>query len=108
MQILPPEPGQSMQRVRVAMTGLAAVTLLIGVAGVIFSAVDRETPVEAIGAASSDRVANMAAGANTLAIDTAIIEEPLAEIGVAPSKSGGETVNVTVAEQPPAVPAEPR
>ncbi len=87
------DPTQTMQRVRVAMTGLALVVLLIGIAGAIFSAVDREVPVVAAGAPNSDVVANMTALNQ--------VEEPLAELGVAPSKS--EPVNVVVEQQPPAV-----
>ncbi len=69
-----------MQRVRVAMTGLAAVLLLIGVASALFNYESKETPVTAIGAAQPNTVANMT--------DTAIgnmSDEPLAELGVAPS-----------------------
>jgi hypothetical protein len=87
-----------MQRVRVALTGLAAVVLLIGIAGAIFSAVDRRAPVEAVGAPKPEVVANLTA---TPEIKPVIIDEPLAELGVAPSKSAGDLVNVTVAEQPP-------
>lgn len=77
------------------MTGLALVVLLIGIAGAIFSAVDREAPVDAAGAANSAVVADITALNQS--------EEPLAELGVAPSKSGGEPVNVLAEQQPPAI-----
>ena len=69
-----------MQRIRVAMTGLAAVVLLIGVASAVFNYASDEPPVTAIGAAKPDVVANMTAPpiANTTT------NEPLAELGVAP------------------------
>jgi hypothetical protein len=101
MQTPPTEPEQTRQRVKVAMTGLAGVLLLIGIAGVVFSAVDTEAPVEAIGTSNTDRVANLTAIDRAGAPEQAAVDEPLAELGVAPSKSAGEPVNVTVAEQPP-------
>lgn len=91
-----------MQRLRVALTGLAAVVLLIGIAGAIFSAVDRNAPVEAAGAARPEVVANLTgAPPPSPAAEAAVVDEPLAELGVAPSKSVAEPVNVTVVEQPP-------
>ncbi|MEZ0497464.1 hypothetical protein [Sphingomonas sp. IW22] len=90
-----------MQRLKVALTGLAAVVLLIGIAGAIFSAVDRNAPVEAAGAARPEVVANLTGGAGVPTEEAAIVDEPLAELGVAPSKSAGDPVNVTVTEQPP-------
>lgn len=89
-----------MQRLRVALTGLVAVVLLIGVASVILSAVDRRAPADAGSAVNPDTVANLSDSAAPLA-EAAVVEEPLAELGLAPSKQGGDTVNVTVAEQPP-------
>lgn len=59
------------------MVGLAAVILLIGLASAIFSAANRERPI-VVGAANAAAVklaANVADPAN----------EPLAELGVAPS-----------------------
>jgi hypothetical protein len=90
-----------MQRLRVALTGLAAVVLLIGIAGAIFSAVDRDAPVEAAGAARPEVVANLTGAPPSPAAEAAVVDEPLAELGVAPSKSAAEPVNVTVVEQPP-------
>lgn len=73
---------QARQRLRVGMIGLAAVVLLIGLASAIFSTVNRERPVVAVGAAKPDVVANMAApGAMPSPAST---NEPLAELGVTP------------------------
>lgn len=81
---------QSRQRVRVGMVGLAAVILLIGVASAIFSTVDRERPVAAAGAARPDVVANMSAPAAGPAVQPT--NEPLAELGVAPSTANTAAV----------------
>ena len=76
----PPDSGQSMQRVRVGMTGLASVLILIGLASAVFSS-------------TSDDAANTAAGrpeavANMMLANEASAEEPLAELGVAPTVNG--------------------
>lgn len=76
------ESIQSIQRVKVGMTGLAFVMLLIGLASAIFSSASKETPVSLAGAGKSDVVANLA-DANASAADA--VKEPLAELGVAPS-----------------------
>ncbi|MBX9882250.1 MAG: hypothetical protein K2X73_09785 [Sphingomonas sp.] len=80
------EPAQAIQRVKVGMTGLAFVLLLIGLASAIFSAVNRERPVAAIGAAKPDVVANLT-NANITDPLASAQKEPLAELGVAPSTS---------------------
>lgn len=72
---------QTMQRVRVGMTGLASVALLIALASAIFSSVSDEAPVRADGAPKPDVVANLTA-ANQAATEAS--NEPLAELGVAP------------------------
>ncbi len=75
-----------MQRVRVGMTGLAMVLVLIGLASVIFSSANRDDPVAAVGAPNASVVANMTGEpANTVAEQAK--DEPLAELGVAPSTS---------------------
>lgn len=79
MTSLPTDPKQSMQRVRVGLTGLATVLLLIGVASAIFSSADREVPVLADGASKPDVVANMTDGNTSAGKD-----EPIAELGIAP------------------------
>ena len=76
-------PERSRQRVRVGMLGLATVVLLIGLASAIFSAVNRERPVTAAGAAKPEVVANMTLP-GTLP-STGATNEPLAELGVTPS-----------------------
>ncbi|RZL99667.1 MAG: hypothetical protein EOP68_23905, partial [Sphingomonas sp.] len=71
-----------MQRAKVGMIGLAAVVLLIGLAGAIIGSATRERPVQAAGAARVDVVANMAVSNSVEADRTG---EPLAQMGVAPS-----------------------
>lgn len=66
------------------MIGLAAVLLLIGLAAAIFSTASKERPFSVIGGAHPDVVANMAAGNNAVPAGAAT-NEPLAELGVAPS-----------------------
>lgn len=72
-----------MQRVRVGLTGLATVLLLIGVAGWIFSAANKEDPVVADGGAKPEAVANMTDG---VIVNEAVLgkDEPIAELGIAP------------------------
>lgn len=74
---------QATQRIKVGMIGLAAVLLLIGLASAIFSTVNTERPVVAIGASRSDVVANLVAENDTAPSTGA--NEPLAELGVAPA-----------------------
>lgn len=80
-----------MQRVRVGMTGLAMVLVLIGLGSALFTAANRDEPISAIGASNADVVANMTEGGNVTIVTSK--EEPLAELGVAPSTSSTETVN---------------
>ena len=70
-----------MQRVKVGLIGLAIVVLLIGLASVIIGSATRERPVTVVGAPQADVVANMGLG-NSAAAPS---DEPLAELGVAPS-----------------------
>jgi cobalamin synthase len=77
------DPAQAMQRVRVGMTGLAAVILLMVLSFVIFSSANREAPVVAAGASNAAVVANLT-GVDNIAADRTP-DEPLAELGVAPS-----------------------
>lgn len=65
------------------MVGLAAVILLIGLASAIFSAANRERPA----ASNASSVAAVKLAANTA--DPA--NEPLAELGVAPSADVNST-----------------
>jgi len=76
------DSAQAIQRVRVGMTGLAMVIVLIGLASVVFTSANRERPVTAVGASNVTVVADIADSGNT---SEARNNEPLAEIGVAPS-----------------------
>ena len=69
-----------MQRVRVAMTGLASVVVFIGLASMAYNYESKEAAVTAIGAAKPETVANM----TNMALSN-VSDEPLAELGVAPS-----------------------
>jgi cysteine synthase len=83
---------QAMQRVRVGMTGLAMVLVLIGLASAIFSSANRDDPVVAIGAPNASVVANMTSEPSNTAAEKGN-DEPLAELGVAPSTSSTEKVD---------------
>ncbi|MBX9795270.1 hypothetical protein [Sphingomonas sp.] len=75
-----------MQRIRVALTGLAFVLLLIGLASAIFSSASRERPVATTPAPKAEIAARAADSANSqMMVPTN--KEPLAELGVAPSAS---------------------
>lgn len=80
--------SQTMQRVKVGMSGLAAVVLLIGLASAVFSAASRERPVEVPGAAKIDPPAVVPTLNTTDSTDAA--REPLAELGVAPSTTNSD------------------
>lgn len=80
MKTPPAETSQTMQRIRVAMTGLAAVLVLIGLTSSLFSYVNKEPPVAAIGASKADVVANI----TDTQVANLSANEPLAEMGVAP------------------------
>lgn len=85
MKMIAQQPGQTTQRIKVGMIGLAAVLLLIGFAAAIFSTASRERAVA--GGARADVVANMMTGNGISPADSAV-NEPLAELGVAPSADG--------------------
>jgi hypothetical protein len=80
-----PDTDQSMQRVRVGMTGLAAVLVLIGLASAVFKSASSEAPITAVGSSKPEVVANM----TDATIDNTA-NEPLAELGVAPSAAQPE------------------
>ena len=76
------DTAQAMQRIKVGVTGLAAVLLLILLASAVLSWASKEKPVAVAGSAKPDVVANMTqANASTPAHAPA--KEPLAELGVA-------------------------
>lgn len=79
-----------MQRVRVGMTGLAMVLVLIGLATAIFSSANRDEPVTAVGAPNASVVANIIIEPVNLTTEKEK-DEPLAELGVAPSASSTES-----------------
>lgn len=70
------DAGQSLQRIKVGLTGLALVLLLIALA----SALSRSAGRAPVTTAKSDVVANLA-----LVNDSDPAGEPLAQIGVAPA-----------------------
>ena len=78
----PREHLQTTQRVKVGLSGLAAVILLISFASAIMRTATREAPVVAIGAPKAEVVANMIVGNMQTANG-----DPLAEVGVAPVAS---------------------
>ena len=72
-------PSPTQQRIKVGVIGLAAIVLLIAIASAIIGSASRETPIDTVGAAQPDVVANMA-----VANDDNKSAEPMAELGVAP------------------------
>jgi len=76
------DTAQALQRIKVGLTGLAAVILLIAIASAIMRTATREAPAGA-GSAKTELVDNMVTG-NSIDDPTG---EPLAELGVAPSSS---------------------
>ncbi len=88
MKVGSSDTAQTMQRVRVGMTGLAMVLVLIALASAVFTSANREAPVSAIGAPNASVVANMSAPGNS-SVEKGK-DEPLAELGAAPSTSAGE------------------
>ena len=77
-----------MQRIRVGMTGLAAVILLMALSFMILSSANRKAPVRAVGASNADVVANLTGVDNAAADRTR--DEPLAELGVAPGTDSAD------------------
>ncbi len=95
------DSSQTVQRVKVAMTGLALVLLLIGLASVIFSSASEDKAVDVAGAAQPDVVANLSL-TNGPEPDEAVSTEPLAELGVAPSTTTPVTPPPTNTVEPAA------
>jgi hypothetical protein len=83
------ESVQTMQRVRVGITGLGMVLVLIALASVIFTSANREKAVEAVGASNAQVVANITEPGNSAAAK----DEPLAELGLTPSTASTEAVD---------------
>ena len=78
------DAGQTTQRVKVGMIGLAAVLLLIGLAAAIFATMNHDRAIAAIGSARPEVVSAIVSG-NSADPAAAATKEPLAELGVAPS-----------------------
>lgn len=91
---------QAMQRIRVGMTGLAAVVLLIGVGSAIYTSASNEEPVTAIGAPRPNVVADLTAAPTSSPTATAKTDEPLAELGVSPSTSNVIAAATEAAPEP--------
>jgi hypothetical protein len=72
-------PSPASQRVKVGLLGLAAIVLLIAIASAIIGTASREQPIDTVGAAQPEVVANLA----TVNAATPSAE-PMAELGVAP------------------------
>lgn len=70
-----------MQRVRVALTGLAAVFVLIALASAVFNWTRDEPQIAAVGVSKRDVVANM----TDTPLVNSVANEPLADLGVAPT-----------------------
>jgi hypothetical protein len=88
-----PDAGERMQRLRVGLTGLAAVLLVVILATAIASAVRRNAAEGMNVVAPPAVVATLPPADNAAALNT----EPLAQLGAAP---GGKPGPVT--QQPPA------
>ncbi len=74
-----------MQRVRVGMTGLGVVLAMIGVGSMIFASANNDAQA-VTDAPQTEAVANMAGPtADADPVETKQPDEPLAELGVAPS-----------------------
>ncbi len=75
------ETGDRMQRVRVGLTGLAVVLLIIALAAAVFRRVD-------------DQAGTSSANNSTQVLPPSI-DEPLAELGVAPGAAEEDAQNAT-------------
>lgn len=99
------------QRVKVGMTGLAAVLLLIFLASMIFRSASKDRPMDVAGAAKPDVVANISITNDSVPASGS--GEPLAELGVAPSapdaNSQAAAGNQVIIVPPPTLtqPAQP-
>ena len=96
------DTAQTMQRVRVGLTGLAIVLVLIALASAIFTSANREEPVAAVGASNALVVANMTAPGNVAA--DAGNDEPLAELGVTPSTGSADATGTPTPSPSPVIP----
>jgi hypothetical protein len=95
MSVGSPDTAQTMQRVYVGLTGLAVVTVLIVLASAVVAWRSNDMPVSAIGGANSSVVANMTALGNSLG--EKVKDEPLAELGAAPSTTSSDKADAAEA-----------
>jgi hypothetical protein len=105
MQRSQTESGQTMQRLKVGMTGLALVLVLIMLDSALSSTASTDKPVDVVGGPKAEVVANLSITNDSVAAGPAKGSEPLAELGVAPSAVDGNTAapdNQTTAVPPPA------
>jgi hypothetical protein len=86
------DQGQTSQRVKVGMIGLAAVLLLIGFAAAVFSTASRDRPMAVAGGVRPDVVANLVSG-NQSAPGASATSEPLADLGLTPSAVNDPAAN---------------
>jgi len=89
MKMIAPEPGHAGHRAKVGMIGLAAVLLLIGLAAAVFATATKDRPLVVASGARTQvehRILD-----NTTAPSDQATNEPLAELGVAPSASTSES-----------------
>lgn len=110
MDISPPDNGQTMQRVKVGMTGLALVLLLIALASALFSSASTDKPADVAGGSKAAVVANLSITNDSAGAEAAKPNEPLAELGVAPSAPDANSTapaNQTSAVPPVTVPIQP-
>jgi hypothetical protein len=101
MKSIVPDPGHAGHRAKVGMIGLAAVLLLIGLAAAVFATATKDRPLVLAGnahAQAEHRIAD-----NATAPSDKATNEPLAELGVAPS---APSVNVSAAVTPNAATAK--
>lgn len=91
MSVGSPDTAQTMQRIYVGLTGLAVVTVLIVLASAVVAWRTNDIGISAIGGANTSVVANMTAVGNSISEKTK--EEPLAELGAAPSTTSTEKVD---------------
>lgn len=90
-----------MQRIRIGLTGLAAVVLMVAAAAAIFESASDEQPVAPGNATQNQMASEPSAVANMLAEEEEVPNEPLAEIGVAPAIGPTEAEKAAQAEQKP-------
>lgn len=91
MKMIAQEPGHAGHRAKVGMIGLAAVLLLIGLAAAVFATATKDRPLMLAGNAHTRTEHRIADNATVPGDKTN--NEPLAELGVAPSTSSPEPVS---------------